>query len=99
MASPIGFVLMHNVLLHVKGKHEEGGHDDTGYFAGHAKVVAKATVEMMQRRDGGAGQEKALGGAVEALGEGAAHVCHCFWEGVPGVALEVGFSWISYAAV
>jgi hypothetical protein len=36
----------------------------------------------MQRRDGGAGQEKALGGAVETLGEGAAHVCHgCFWEG------------------
>ena len=90
---------MHNVLLHVKGKHEEGRHDDTGYFAGHAKVVAKATVEMMQRRDGGAGQEKALGGAVEALGEGAAHVCHgCFWE--RGAGCCVG-SWIllDFAAV
>ena len=91
MASPIGFVLMHNVLLHVKGKHEEGRHDDTSYFAGHAKVVAKATVEMMQRRDGGAGQEKALGGAVEALGEGAAHVCHGVGKVLRLVVERVGF--------
>ena len=76
MASPIGFVLMHDVLLHVKGKHEEGWHDDTCHFAGHAKVVAKATVKMMQGRHGGARQKKALGCAVEALGERAAHVCH-----------------------